>query len=296
MNKELLLQWMLQDAEENRHLYEIDPGSQAEPYEILLEDLRNLGGDQAALPSSLPSTPGRMVSRLRSHFKDNVTLISRILNYYFPDQHLFYRVSKLEEEIFRSFDFFSSVIPEFKFSFTRVGRRGFDRYLAVNNALLELFGRAYSDLEDPQARISWFLYQGLGHLFLEMSDYHRYWVLATREENFEELDTNDDVNWSGRKGMQAGDLVFVYRTMPRGAITDVFKVQDEPHFDPWGRWDGFWVDLSRVCRIEDISFAALRDDPVLGIWGVVRKRFNGVVVEPVPHSVYNRLQIGRAHV
>ncbi len=44
-----------------------------------------------------------------------------------------------------------------------------------------------------------------------------------------------------------------------------------------------------MCRIEDISFAALRDDPVLGNWGVVQKRFNGVVVEPMPPSIYNSL-------
>lgn len=289
MNKELLLRLTLQDAEKHEHLYEIDPESQAEPYEQLLADLQNLGGDQITLPSSLSSTPGRMVSSLRSRFKDNVTLISRILNYYFPDQYLFYRVSKLEEEIFRSFEFFSSVIPEFEFSFIRVGRRGFDRYLAVNAALLEFFGRVYPDLENPQNRIAWFLYQGLGHLFLEKSDYHRYWVMATRKEYFESLDAEDDLNWSGRKGMQRGDLVFIYRTAPRSAITDIFEVQEEPGFDPWGEWDGFWVDLSRVCRIEDIPFADLKNDHVLGRWGLVRKQFQGVVVESAPPSIYNRL-------
>jgi hypothetical protein len=280
---------MLRDAEENEQLYEINPEAEVEPYELLLEELQRLGGDQIALPSSLPSTPGRMISRLRSHFKVNVTLISRVLNFSFPDQFLFYRVSKLEEEIFMGFDFFYSIVPEFDFPFPRVGRKGLERYLAVNEALLTCFKREYPDLKDPHARIAWFLYEGLGQLFLERSDYHRYWVLATREENFDELDTNDDVNWSGRKGMQTGDLVFVYRTLPRSAITDVFEVQNEPRFDPWGEWDGFWVDLSRVCQIEDISFAGMRDDPILRTWGVVRKRFNGDVVEPIPPSFYNRL-------
>jgi hypothetical protein len=175
VNKELLLSWVLEDAETNEHVYEIDPETQVEPYEILLEDLRNLGGDQVALPSSLPSTKDELVSRLRSHFKDNVTLISRVLNYHFPNQYLFYRVSELEEEIFRSFEFFSSFVPEFEFPFSRVGRRGFDRYLAVNAPLLGFFGRVYPDLENLQSRIAWFLYQGLGHLFLEESDHRRYW-------------------------------------------------------------------------------------------------------------------------
>jgi hypothetical protein len=113
--------------------------------------------------------------------------------------------------------------------------------------------------------------------------------MATREENWAELDSNDDLNWSARKEMQPGDLVFIYRTAPRMAITDVFEVQDEPHFEPWARWDGFWASLRRVCRIEDVTFADLRNDSVLKDWGVVRKRFRGVIVEAIPHSVYNRL-------
>lgn len=288
MNKDLLLTWLLEDAEKNGHRYQIQPGGQQEQYEVMLEDLWNLRGKQVDLPS-LPSTPGRMISRLRSHFKDNVTLISRILNHYFPDQYLFYRVSKLEDEIFRSFEFFSSIVPEFDFSFTKVGRSGFERYLAVNASLLEFFRREYPDSIQPQATIAWFLYEGLGHLFLEKSDYSRYWILATRKENFEELDSEDLLNWSGRKEMQVGDVVFMYRASPRSAITDVFKVAGEPAFDPWGGWDGFWVDMERACRVEDIQFATLRDDPILGKWGIVRKKFMGVVTEPVPHSIYNRL-------
>jgi hypothetical protein len=97
VNKELLLDWVLEDAEKNEDHYRPESRSQAEPYELLLEDLRSLGGDKIALPSSLPSTPGRMISCLRSHFKNNVTLISRVLNFYFPDQFHFYRVSRLED-------------------------------------------------------------------------------------------------------------------------------------------------------------------------------------------------------
>ena len=40
---------MLRDAEENEHLYEIVPEAEVEPYELLLEDLRSLGGDKIAL-------------------------------------------------------------------------------------------------------------------------------------------------------------------------------------------------------------------------------------------------------
>ncbi len=125
--------------------------------------------------------------------------------------------------------------------------------------------------------------------FTEKSDYNRYWIMATRKENWTELDSNDDLTWSARKEMQPGDLVFMYRAAPRGAIIDVLRVADEPFFDPWAGWEGFWVSLGRVSRIEDIPFAVLRNDPILGEWGIVRKRLMGVRTEPVPHSIYNRL-------
>jgi hypothetical protein len=289
MNKGHLLELLLDDAEKNEHHYQIRTDTKDGLRQNLLEELQNLGGDRATLPDPLPSIPSEAIPLLRGYFKDNVTLISRVLNYLFPDQYLFYRVSELEEEIFLAFDYFSSYAPSFAIPFSRVGRTGFDRYLELNAALLEVFNTIYPELENPQAKIAWFLYEGLGRLFTEKSDYKRYWIMATREENFADLDSNDDLNWSARKEMQPGDLVFIYRTAPRSAITDVLEVRDEPVFEPWTSWKGFWVDLQRVCRIEDITFADLRSDHVLKAWNVVRKKMFGVIVEPVAHSVYNRL-------
>lgn len=292
MNRQALLLWMLQDAEQNDHAYQLQIEGESDPDSLLREDLHVLGGDQVDILDSIPPDPEKAIPLLRSHYKDNVTLVSRVLNHYFPEQYIFYRVSKLEEEIFRSFDFLSSILPEFEFPFTSVGRRGFDKYLAVNDVLMSFFRNLYPDLEDPHPRISWFLYQGLGHLFLEKSDYTRYWIMVTTKKYFEGpegLDSNDILEWSGRKEMQAGDLVFMYRASPRMAITDIFEVIGEPRFDPWGGWDGFWVDIERVCRIEDIPFATLRDDSVLGNWSIVRKKLMGVRTDPVPHSIYNRL-------
>jgi hypothetical protein len=289
MNKDHLLELLLEDAENNEHHFQIQTDTEDGLRQNLLEELQDLGGDKATLPNSLPSIPSEAIPLLRRHFKDNVTLISRVLNYLFPDQYLFYRFSKLEEEVFLGFDFFSSTVPAFEFSFSRVGRRGFDRYLELNEALIEFFNAVYPELNNPQARVAWFLYEGLGRLFTEKSDYSRYWIMATREENFADLDSSDDLNWSARKEMQPDDLVFIYRTTPRKAITDVFEVQGEPYFEPWAPWEGFWADLRRVCRIEDVTFAELRNDSFLKSWGVVRKQFQGVIVEAVPHSVYNRL-------
>jgi hypothetical protein len=41
-------------------------------------------------------------------------------------------------------------VPEFEFSFSRVGRTGFDRYLELNTTLLEVFNIVDSEPENPQ--------------------------------------------------------------------------------------------------------------------------------------------------
>jgi hypothetical protein len=130
MNKGHLLELLLDDAEKNEHHYQIRTDTKDGLRQNLLEELQNLGGDRATLPDPLPSIPSEAIPLLRGYFKDNVTLISRVLNYLFPDQYLFYRVSELEEEIFLAFDYFSSYAPSFAIPFSRVGRTGFDRYLS----------------------------------------------------------------------------------------------------------------------------------------------------------------------
>lgn len=288
MNKNLILNWLLQDTEKQADRY-YDYGSIKKfKLEDSLHELNNRR--EITLPPSLPKTPGKMIPVLRKHFKNNVTLISLVLNHYFPKQYFFYRVSKLEKEIFEGFEFFSEIIPEFRFRFSGVGGKGFGRYLELNETLLKFAYTVWPKLKKPQIRLAYFLYQGFGSLFLEKNDYNRYWVMATQEQYFDELDTRDkEVLWSGRKEIQPGDLVFVYRTAPRKAITDILRVKDEPFFDPWGAWDGFWVNLEKVCAIEDISFAEMKQDSVINQWSTVRKNFQGTVTEPIPHIVYNEL-------
>jgi hypothetical protein len=94
--------------------------------------------------------------------------------------------------------------------------------------------------------------------------------------------------FNGHGEMKAGDLVFVYHAAPRSAIIGIYRVRDHPRFDPWGGWDGFWVDLVKVCDVPDITLGAMRQDGILEKWSVVRRRY-GVRTEPIPHSVYNAL-------
>lgn len=289
INKSLLINWLLQDVAEHAANYYTNLEELSIPRNNLNECLFQLNNRRSITLPSLPSAPDDMISILRIHFHDRVTFISLVLNHYFPEVYFFYRVSRLEREIFDGLDFFSEVVPEFRLPFASVGQRGFDRYLKLNESLLAFVHRHWRRLGnlETKKRLA-YLYKLLGELFLEKGDYNRYWVMATSEVNFPRL-AKKTVVWSGRKEMQPGDLVFIYRMSPRKAVTDIFRVKDHPVFDPWGAWDGFWVHLERLCSLDDITFDEMRRDPVLGSWGAVRKRFQGTVTEPVPHSIYNRL-------
>lgn len=313
MNKHIILSWLLKEAEEHEAWYR--PKT---TLEAALCELNN--NREIALPASIPGDPDQAILPLREHFKHNVTLVSLVLNHHFPRDFLFYRVSRLEEEIFEGLDFLSEIVPDFELPFSRVGRKGFERYLRLNAALLSFVRAHWPDLSNPQARLAAFLYQGLGLLFLEKSEYNRYWIMATRKDYFQALDEDKTIEWSGRKEMKQGDLVFMYRTAPRKAITGIYRVEAQDRsgaigtkqrrwlldrllqpakeapqqeagirFDIWGAWDGFWVDLARVGAVEDITFAAMRADPVLSQWKLVRRQFQWTVTEPIPHSIYNRL-------
>ena len=197
----------------------------------------------------------RLKSYLRDILKNDISSISLILNYLYPEKYLFYRVSMLENEIFAGFKFLSDIIEEFNFPFSKIGegKNSFDNYLQLNNSLYSLANIVWPDLKDPkiiQQRIHYFLYQGLGNLFLTKNDYNQYWIMATGEQYFDALDTEPEVNWSGREEMKAGDLVFMYRQTPRKAIADLYSVSQDPWFDPFGGWTGFWVPLKKVTPIK----------------------------------------------
>lgn len=279
MNKDLLITWLVEDATKYADK------CYGRRRSNLKKDLYEINNRRKIdLPSSLPKSKNKMISVLRRHFKNDVSFISLVLNHYFPEEFIFYRVSALENEIFEGFEFL-----EAGFTFGKIGEKGFDRYLEFNDSLIQFAHDNWPDLKYPQKRVAYFLYQGLANLFLEKSNYNRYWVAATKEKYFRALDYYKDVSWSGRKEMKKGDLVFMYRMDPRKAITDIFTVEYDPFFSPWGAWGGFDVYLKRLARIEDIKFSEMREDPVLKEWNVVKKQFQGTVTDLVPHSIYNRL-------
>jgi len=257
-----------------------------------------------SLPPSLPVKSDQMIPVLREHFKDNVTLISLVLSHYYPTKYVYYRYSKLEEAIFEGLEILSEIRPEFTSLFP-IGKTDFKRYLDLNKALLTFANEQWADLRwtEIRARILFFLYEGLGRLFSNnASPVSRYWIMGTREGYFGGLDgednedgdeedeeDGDEIEWSGRKEMREGDLVFMYRMSPRKAITALYQVTARPSFNPFSSWDGFWVDLKKVTDIEDITFEDMETDQVFSTWGLVRSHFQGVMTEPVSPVIYNRL-------
>lgn len=232
------------------------------------------------------------VENLRKIYNDNVALISAILGFMRPNEYLFYNPLKYEDEIFEGIQYFADVIPEFsEIDFDRVGsgKKRFERYLKLNDALFKLADYYWPGVEVPHYFVEGLLYQGLGPLFTEYSDYHRYWILATKQEYFDALDNKEEVIWSARKAMQAGDKLFIYRTSPVSAITDIFEAVEDSYFHPISAWDGFWVKMRRVCKIPPIKFSEMKVDPVLQDWWVVKKQFTGTVTDPVSFNIYNRL-------
>lgn len=285
MNEKMVLEWLLEDTRKNADRW-------YRPVRKLEKALYELNNQQEkSLPTFLSKGEADMIRDLRKRFNNSVTYISLVLHHHFPDRYLFYRVSSLEQEIFTGFNFLKPVVPQFTFSFSKVGGTGFNRYLELNEALLS-FARANGlGGRSTQKNLTYFLYQGLGRLFQDKPTVHyrRYWVMATKERFFKELDVEEEAVWSGRKEMQPGDLAFIYRAAPVKAITDIYRVKDEPRFDPWGGWDGFWVDVEKVCAIEPIPFAEMKSDPVIGQYGIVKRNFVGTVTEPVPPVIYNEL-------
>jgi hypothetical protein len=240
---------------------------------------------ELTLPT-LSKSPAKAITSLRRHFDDDVTVISFVLHSLFPKEYLFFRVSNAQAELFDAFDFFSEVCDEFRFSFNNVSKRGVDQYLAVNQALVRFIKRSWPDEETKQCRASKFLYHGLARLFLQTNDYNRYWNCATSRDVEEDYDA--DVRWSARKEVQKGDLVFMHGTAPRKAITHLFRVTADASFEEYFPW-GFQSPLEIIAAIPDIEFGTMRNDDVLKQWSVIKRQFQGVSTEFVPHSCYNRL-------
>jgi hypothetical protein len=292
VNKELLLRWILQDAERHAHYLKPEADSPAELIELLRQELYELNHrSRVSLPKAAPETAEKLLPILREQFRDQVTLVSRVLNHYFPQEYLFYRVSPLEEEIFAAFEFFAEVYPDFNFPFDRVGETGFYRYLVLNEALLQFCRLVWPELPVYQAHAAWLLYMGLGELFREKDHQRRYWLCVENSDpnGGQNGARQSEFELSGHKLMRAGDLIFRYRAAPHRAITTLLHVKHDPYFDPWSAWEGFWAVVEKTAELPPLTLEQLQQDPVIGRWEVVERCLHNVVTAPMPTAVYNQL-------
>ncbi len=295
MNDELILNWLIEDVKRNaERCYDVDVWKR--DLKVLLSGINS--GRDISLPLVVTSKDivdeGAVISILKETFKNNISNISLTLNYLYPQKYLFYRVSFLENEIFAGFKFFSQIYEKFQFSFSKIGhnKNSFENYLILNEALLSFSHDTWPNLEDPksiQKRINYFLFDVLAPLFFDKNNYNRYWILVSSPKDFSSLDNEIETTWSGRKEMQIGDLVFMYRQSPRKAITEIYKVSGKPYFDAYLGWGGFYVPLRKITSIRDITMIEMKHDLVLNNWSFVKAQSQGVTAGTIPYSIYNRL-------
>jgi hypothetical protein len=252
MNSEYILNWLIEDTERNAN--DIYPDLWQYRLEDQLYELNSRRDINLPAGISLNNLPKEedAISILQDAFKNKISFISLILNYIYPEKYMFYRVSMLENEIFSGLKFLSDIYEKFQFKFYKIGQNkdSFDNYLILNEAMRSFALEAWPDTKSKliHKKINYFLYHGLGSLFLNRNGYNRYWIMATGNEHFNSLDNEKEVVWSGRKEMQVDDLVFMYRQAPRKAIADIYSVSEPPYFDPYGGWGGFWVPLKKSLR------------------------------------------------
>ncbi|TWT44678.1 hypothetical protein RAS1_10930 [Phycisphaerae bacterium RAS1] len=120
------------------------------------------------------------------------------------------------------------------------------------------------------------------------------WLATSSKDSFDGLDDPNEnaLGWTINKDARRGDIVLMYCMTPRKSITHRFVAACDAYVDPF---DDAWT-ADRVCiELADreslpwVSLDEMRDDPILGKWGVVRSNFQGARAAPVPDKCWKRL-------
>ena len=77
-------------------------------------------------------------------------MVSFVLHWKLPEKYFFYRVSKLEPDIFAGLEYFSENFPRFDLGFQGVGkgRGSFERYIDFNAMMSEFLLEVWPDEKD----------------------------------------------------------------------------------------------------------------------------------------------------
>lgn len=305
MNADVVLDWLIRDAAAAK------PGDFArfrtiDPQELI--DTVHFGIDDAPrmlqnLDKDTPNSAFGRVARskgLGARLTDASAALARL----HPEHFLLWRAPYYDRELFDGLAFLSTAEPRLSFSFDRFGsgQVALKRWRKVGDTLLELAGewwpretsrrRLLPGGPDPFARqlkLWHFLYEGLIPLHVRRGEGERAWLVGGKDGDYTDWEP-DDLHWSGRMEMAAGETVYMYRMGKATAITDVYSVAERPRINPLAPWRACTVKLQRVARIEPLRFADMKADPILGQWGLIKRNLRGLVAEALPPRSRRRLE------
>lgn len=300
MNKHMLLDYLVSETEAKADAWWISRRCDTNGHIYELAELAfEVNGRKGDVPIPDPTgDPEIDATMLESSLGGNVSLVSFVLNAWYPSEYCFYRVSDAEQEIAAGLSYLAdsnvsaSLRPLADRPWTGMPRNGLEQYLFLNNAIMGFARETWP--HEPVGRrhvlLAYFIYQELSALFRDPLDTSSYWLMVADPKYFRNDERDDEVEWSARKGVKTGDIVFMYRKSPVSAITDVYRVSSEPRVDPWSAWRGVWVDMKRVAHLDPgVTYATLKAAPELEAWPRLRGNLQGVMCEQLPYRYYNRI-------
>jgi hypothetical protein len=81
----------------------------------------------------------------------------------------------------------------------------------------------------------------------------------------------------------------MYCVGPRSAITSVYRIVEDAHYDPFGGWTGYRAKLAEKIAIPWIKFTEIKADSILKEWSLVKRNFQGLLQSEVPENCWLRL-------
>lgn len=258
---------------------------QAKPYEAELGDrlteVNRRRRKEFTPPSDLSEQS--ILEAARAQLKDDVSLVSCVMNYHFPEEFVFWRTGFEDTTILDGLSMlapFTSALDDLP---REIHRRDIDGYVRLNSAVQVL----RRDVELSPDTMHEFLYGGIVTLLGDFQTPRGTggWLSISQQG----LPAEAGELWSGRPGVSRGDVYFYYETKPRSAITAIGVVTEDPYYDPWGAW-GYWATVQlRHELASPITMAQMKQDPVMSQWSAVRGSMQGLVTVPIPPLYWNRL-------
>jgi uncharacterized protein YjgD (DUF1641 family) len=114
------------------------------------------------------------------------------------------------------------------------------------------------------------------------------WIFTTKEPlEYLKLDEDEELKRSSTDKAKKGDIILIYQGNPYSNIQYIFKAKNDAYQDKTFRDD--WetaIDLEDKVELKNpLTISEMKDDPILGQFGVVRKNFMGSFFEVPPKEL-----------